>query len=369
MKILFLGDYSTVHFYLAQEMRKRGHYVTLVSSCDEKFLSPDDIHLKREKGLFNSVTYLYRILSLLPKLRGYDVVQFINPHFFVLRSGKLNYFLKELRKNNGSLFLSLAGNDTFFVKACCEGKLFRFSEFRVGNDKTQMVTMDPEKEYGWLAREMEDYTKIFYDCLDGAMSMLPEYHMAAEPILGDRVSYTGLPLSLEGLEYTPLEIGDKLKFLVGMRSGMQIQKGTAFLLKELRKIEKKYPDKCEVINVIDLPLNQYFDTIRSSHIVVDQLYSYSPAMNALDSMALGRVAASGAQPEFYDFIGEKELRPLICLDPLREDIFPEFEGYISDPSPLYEMSRQGRELVEKYNDVKIVAKKFEDFWIHRLNLK
>ncbi len=32
-------------------------------------------------------------------------------------------------------------------------------------------------------------------------------------------------------------------------------------------------------------------------------------------MALGAVPVSGAEPEFYDFIGEKELRPIINPDP------------------------------------------------------
>lgn len=362
MKILFLGDYSSVHAYLAQQLRKQGHSVTLVTSSINDSFSPHDILLKREAGPWGSFSYLYKIFSILPQLKGYDVVQFINPTFFTLKAGKLNYLLRDLKKNNGSLFLTLAGNDSFFVKACCEGELFRFSEFRIGNAKTDMVNFDPEREYGWLIKEMMEYSKIFYENLDGAVSMLPEYHFAAETILQSKLDYIGLPINLDHFDYKPLEVNNKLKFLVGMRSGMEIQKGTLRLLSLLKDVEKKFPDKCEVINVKDLPLSDYLKIMKDSHIVVDQLYSYSPAMNALDAMALGRVAASGAQPEFYQFINETELRPVICLDPIRNDIEEEFISYVNDPSPLFEKSIQGRKLVEKHNDVKIVASKLENHW-------
>ena len=369
MKILFLGDYSSVHAYLAKELRRRGHKVTLVSNGGRYQSFPTDIFLDRKPGLINSFAYLYRIFSLMSEFKGYDVVQLINPNFFSLRPGKLSYFFKQLKKENGSVFLSLAGNDHYFVKACCEGKMFRFSEFRTGSEKSELVKLDPEKEYGWLGLDMKDYTEELYSNLDGAMSLLPEYHFPVQDILGDRLAYTGLPIDLEQLPYEPLEIDGPLKLFIGIRKGMEIQKGTALLLKMARELSAGHKNKCELMEVSDLSLQDYLHAMKESHIVLDQLYSYSPAMNALDAMALGRVAASGAQPEFYDFIGEKELRPVINLNPLRDDIADELTSYINDPSPLFKMSRDGRRLVEKHNDVRIVAKKFEDHWTERLNRK
>ena len=49
--------------------------------------------------------------------------------------------------------------------------------------------------------------------------------------------------------------------------------------------------------------------MRQSHLLLDQLYSYSPATNALQAMAMGVVAASGAQPEYYEYIGNPAERP------------------------------------------------------------
>lgn len=148
MKILFLGDYSNLHGTLAAELRRRGHEVTLVSDRCGCMDVDNDIHLARRKGPFSGFDYLYRIFTLMPRFRGYDVVQFVNPHFFRLKPGKLMYFLRELRRHNGSLFLSLAGNDHFFVKACVHGGIFRFSEFRIEKTPTRFARERAEHEMG-----------------------------------------------------------------------------------------------------------------------------------------------------------------------------------------------------------------------------
>ena len=51
-----------------------------------------------------------------------------------------------------------------------------------------------------------------------------------------------------------------------------------------------------------------------------ELYSYSPGTNAFQAMALGRVAATGAQPEYYEYIGEPDTGAIIPLSPLVSDL-------------------------------------------------
>ena len=150
MKILFVGDYSGVHANLAAELRRRGHKVTVVSDGGLHMQTESDIFVRREPGILESFRYLYRLFQIQPGLKGFDVVQLVNPGFFGLRPGKLSYFLKHLKNDNGSLFLTLAGNDFFFVEACVRKDMFRFSEFRIGKEKTRQVMCDPECEYGWF---------------------------------------------------------------------------------------------------------------------------------------------------------------------------------------------------------------------------
>lgn len=368
MKILMLGDYSNLHGCIATEMRKRGHEVTLVSDRGNYMRTDADMELRRNSGLLGGFQYLYRILASLPSWTGYDVVQLINPGFLSLKPGKLKMIFDILKRNNRSIFLTLCGNDHFFVKDCVDTDLFRFSEFRKGKDKTPLVLCDPKRESGWLIPGHADYTQYLYDNIDGAMSVLPEYDMSARLHMNsEKLIFTNLPILLDSLEYNPLNFSGPVRILIGMRGGMEIQKGTAKMLDICKSIEEEMPDKCQVKVVKNLSLSDYLEELRNSHIVIDQLYSYSPATNALQTMALGRIAASGGQPEYYEYIGETE-HPIFCLTPLDDDetIKNRLKELILDTDRMKSMSEEGRRLVEKHNDIRHIATLFEDHWQNHL---
>lgn len=363
MKILFLGDYSNIHACLAEELRHLGHRVTVISDGGGYQRTEADRLLARRGGLFGSIRYLYDIFSLLPEMAGYDVVQLINPHFLKLKPGKLNYLFRKIREQNGGVWLTLAGNDHFFVKAARDGKTFRFSEYRVGDRKTPLVEQEPTEEYGWLSNEVRAFNEIVYSSVCGAMAVLPEYHMAAKPVLGDRCVFTNIPIDLRTHPFSELPSFDEgVRLAIGMKSEMISRKGTGVLLETARELEREMEGRLKVERVSGLAYKDYLRKIRDSHIVLDQLYAYSPATNALDTMALGRVSGSGAQPEYYDFIGEEKLRPIIPLSPLDADLKGTLRRFVENPEDLRRMAKEGRELVEKYNDVRVVAPKFLDQW-------
>ena len=79
MKILLLGEYSNVHNTLAEGLRQLGHQVTVASNGDFWKNYPRDIDLQRTASLWGKISFAFRLLRALPKLRGYDVVQLINP--------------------------------------------------------------------------------------------------------------------------------------------------------------------------------------------------------------------------------------------------------------------------------------------------
>lgn len=361
MKILFIGDYSNLHACLAGELRRKGHDVTVMSDRCGYMQTHADIFMERAPGLAGGIRYLYRLFSILPSLRGYDVVQLINSNFLSLRPGKIKYFFDSLKGENRTIFLTLAGNDYYFVKACNEG-MFRYSEFKAGDKPTEFHSANPSHLYGWISRVNQKWSEYLYSEIDGAMSVLPEYDMAARDILGDRLTFTNLPVDLSQLPYSSLSIDGPLRLFVGMRSGMELQKGTARLLDIARRLEREMPGKVTAECARNLPLDSYIDKMKHSHIVLDQLYSYSPATNALQAMALGRVAASGGQPEYYDYVGNPATHPIISLSPFDNDIEQRLRDFAFNPDPLCEMSRQGRLLVEANNDVKLVAERFLRAW-------
>lgn len=364
MKILMLGDYSNLHACLAGELRRRGHHVTVVSDRCGHMKTEADIELRRNPGFFGSVGYLWKVMSLIPSWSGYDVVQLINPVFLHLKPSKLLAIFRTLKRNNRSVFLTLCGDDHYFVKDCVEGKLFRFSEYRILHHKTPMAIADPDREKGWLSKAHSDYHKALYKEITGAMSVLPEYDMSArlhmEP---HKLAFTNIPVDLSSLAYSEFKFAGPVRILVGIRGGMEIQKGTVRILGLCRELEREMPGRIETRVVKDLALADYLNELKDSHIVIDQLYSYSPATNALQTMAQGRITASGGQPEYYDTIKE-DIRPVFCLSPLEsdDDIKSRLKALVSDTEGMRRMSSEGRALVERHNDVRRVADRFERHW-------
>ena len=103
--------------------------------------------------------------------------------------------------------------------------------------------------------------------------------------------------------------------------------------------------------------------MRASHVILDQLYSYTPATNALIAMAQGLVAVSGAEPEYYALIGETANRPIVNVNPaIAGDIDHQLEHIILNKSRLPQWSRQSRDFVVKRNAAPVVAQRHLDFW-------
>lgn len=360
MKILFIGDYSGLHATLARCLRAGGHDVTLISDRGVFMNTESDRFLYRRPGIIGSASYLFNSLVALREWKNYDVVQLINPNFLRLRPSKLEYFFKKLKSNNRMVCLTLAGNDYHFVRACVEGQMFRYSEFRVGEQLTSFAINIPERERGWLSSENCRYATMVYENIDGAMAVLPEYFIAAAPWLGDRLYYTGIPIEIsQATVARNFEL--PIKLFAGIKSGMELQKGFDKILPAVNRLCDRHPDRFCLEVVRDLPLSDYLATMSKADIVLDQLYSYSPATNALQGMSMGCITASGAEPEFYDMIGENVLRPVVRLNPFI-DIEKELSVLIEDRDMLATKSVQGIEFVKRHNDVNIVADRFVSCW-------
>ena len=112
MKVLLLGEYSNVHWTLAQGLRALGHSVTVASDGDSWKDYPRDISLHRKStGKIDTLDFLWRLGRALPTMRGYDVVQLINPMFLELRAEKLfpiYHFLKATASSAGCMNTTLA---------------------------------------------------------------------------------------------------------------------------------------------------------------------------------------------------------------------------------------------------------------------
>ena len=181
MKILLIGEYSNVHWTLAEGLRALGHTVCVVSNGDFWKDYRRDISLVREYTKFGGIKYLLKLYTLLPRLRGYDVVQLINPMFLELKAERIAPIYSYLKKHNKKVFLGAFGMDAYWVEACTSTPFrFRYSDFNIGEKKiTNAYVNEQEADWKGTPKARLNY-HIANDC-NGIVAGLYEYYAAYEP--------------------------------------------------------------------------------------------------------------------------------------------------------------------------------------------
>lgn len=364
MKILFVGDASNLHNCLASALRKMGHQAVVASNGSNWMNTERDINLYRKNNSpIHTLFYLLRLAFSLPKMRGFDIVELVNPIFLNLKPQKVMWIYKYLRKYNKKLVLSALGTDYFYVKTCYEGQALRYNEYFVHNNLTDFARHNKKDTQRWLSPQMKKHTFYLVKDIDGIIACLPEYFVTYAPLYPHKTFFVDIPIDTKSIEpnFIPEE-PEKVKFFIGLQKHRMEEKGTDKLLNAAKRICEKYPDKAELKVVSNVPYKEYLKEMESSHVILDQIYSYTPATNALLAMAHGLVAVSGAEPEYYDFIGEKDNQPIINVLPDQNDIYNKLEWIVLNKHLLPKLSRQSRAFVEKHNDNFKVAQQYLKIW-------
>ena len=360
MKILLIGEYSNVHATLAKGLRWMGHEATVLSNGDFWKNYPRDIDVSRTAGKLGGIRLMSKLYALLPRLRGYDVVQLINPMFFELKAERMFFFYNYLRKHNKKVFLGAYGMDYYWVHECIERKPLRYSDFNFG-DKLRSDEAAIREHRDWLGTAKERLNKrIAKDC-DGIITGLYEYQVCYEPNFPDKTRFIPFPVKIP--ENSPATEGhDKLNLFIGISKERSAYKGTDIMQKAAETIAAKYPQLVALKVANGIPFAQYERMLESSDAILDQLYSYTPAMNALLAMSKGIVVVGGGEPENYEILGEKELRPIVNVAPDYDSVYRELEQLVLHPERIPELKRQSIVYIRKHHDYIKVAKEYEAFY-------
>lgn len=361
MRILLLGEYSNLHWTLAQGLRKLGYDVTVASDGNSWMNNKRDINLKRSGyRLPHTIKYLYDILKNLKNLKGYDVVQIINPMFLDLKVEKNKYVYRYLRKHNKKVFLGAFGTDFFWIKACLDKKVFRYSDYYIGDKPTNFPLREMHRKE-WFETPKRDLNIEIAETCDGIIGCLYEYYTSYIQDYPQKTKYISEPINVDKIKFRQREVTDSLNFFIGIQKGRSDVKGTDVLYKVLKEVHNKYPKESKIVKVESVPYSQYIKMMDSSHVMVDQLYSYTPAMNALAAMAQGLVAVSGGEPEAYALIKATN-QPVINVLPDEDDIFNKLEQLILNRQQIPEMSRNSRLFVEEHHHYIKIAQQYADYW-------
>ena len=363
MKILLIGEYSNVHNTLAEGLRMLGHEVTVASNGDYWKNYPRDIDLARRGGKLGGLALLAKVYKWLPKWRNYDVVQLINPVFLDLKAERLFPIYRYLKKHNKRLVLGAMGIDWYWVHGGTFRKPLRYSDFNMG-DTNRTDDAAKREQDDWLNTAKERLNRLIAEECDGIAAILYENYVYYEPYHSEKLQYIPLPIKFTGNTNPPCtnDSVSPIKVFIGISKGRSAYKGTDIMLKAAEAVKQKYPDRIELLKAEGVPFDEYQHMMDSSDIIMDQLYSYTPAMNALLAMSKGIICMGGGEPEHYEFIGEKELRPVINVEPSFESVFHELEQLVLHPERIPVLKEQSVAYVRKHHDYLNVAKQYIEFY-------
>lgn len=365
MRILLLGEYSNVHWTLAQGLRTLGHEVTVASNGDFWKDYPRDIDLtRRSVGKWDTLRYLWKLKRVMPRLKDYDVVQLINPMFLELQAKHILPFYQQLRRQNRSMFLGAYGMDKYWVEAGLDCHTFRYSDFNIGDEIRHSADND-----AWIAEwlhgekgRLNEY--IAKDC-DGIISGLYEYQKSYESHFADKLTYIPFPIELQPVEIKALKY--PFHFFIGIQKSRNEYKGTDIMLRALERLQQTYPDRVIIEKAENVPYDTYQRMIEHSDFLLDQLYSYTPGMNGLLAMSKGMILVGGGEEEHYTLLGEDELRPIINVQPNEESVYHELEQIVLHPERAEQMKQDSITYIQRHHDHIKVAQQYIDFWNETLH--
>lgn len=368
MKILLIGEASFLHNTLKKGLVERGHRVTTMSDGNGWHDAPRDIDLRRDGrwGKLGGLRVVWQLLRHLPQLCGNDVVQIHNYQFVPLMYRWNTLLLRFLKLTNRRVVKGCFGDDPQIFRRQAQGVPAYSDTFWSGQ------LQNAEKHRDRIAEVVEHGAEASWRkttaMADALVACLYEYWLDYnEPPYAAKLHYIPLPMECEEMvRWCDLTTSPShhLTILIGLQPKRDFMKGAMKIATFVEEVARRHPGRVQIKYVEGVPYDEYQRLLAEADVLVDQLYSYTPSMNSLAAMARGTVVIGGGEEEYYEFIGEKTLRPIINVRPdvPDEENIATIERALFTDGTLERMRHESLAFVRKYHDYRRVAEQYEQIY-------
>lgn len=377
MKILLVGEYSRLHNSLKEGLEQLGHQSLIIADGDHFKKFNVDYSIRptffSNNWFFQKSGYLIyyitrinvqkieraiRFYLYLPKLKNFDVVQLINSDAIETYPFLSKYLLNKLFLQNSKISLLVCGDETPVVDYQLKNEL-RYSVLTPFFNNPLL-----KKEFVYsLKYTKAKYRKLFNFVFKKSNSLITsdlDYKIPMEKMAYNAPLIPN-PINTQKIEFLPLKPESKICIFLGINRCSSIKKGSMFFEIALKVIQKKYPNKVEIIITHSIPYKQYINLYNKAHILLDQVYGYDQGYNALEAMAKGKVVFTGAEKEFTEHYNLTEKVAINAL-PDVDYLVKELSFLIENPEEIIAIGKRARMFIEKEHDYVKVAQKYLTTW-------
>lgn len=361
MKIFLLGDYSSVHYNLWRILNAKGMECTLLSDGDSykniptqlKWMSANNESKLLRYANSHGQKFWNENLSLIENIKGYDVVQIVNPVICEALNSTLNKKLFDrLLENNKKIFLYSVGDD------------YKWVSYHLRNDTKSMFN----NRNIFFSKEF--YHSGRYLLYPGFRNLCNHVENNVNAIIPGSIDYLNpykknsnctnvvpFPIDINLFQPNTTNKGKTIRVFHGIQKGKNLRKGD-YIFTQAKKTIKG----AEFIDVVSVPFTEYIELMKISDFVFDQIFSYDQGMNAIMGMAYGKVVFSGFEREFLEYynIDEMDIGINTKADPLY--IADKANELISSPKIRSQISSNARDFIMKHHADFIVCNEFMKIW-------
>lgn len=382
MRILLVGEYSTLHNSLREGLLQLGHEVVLMGDGDgfknlkvdisyrSTFFKKPFIHTFT-KGIFKILNFDFTALERGIRFwlnrnsaKGFEVVQLINEQPIKTIPWLERFLLKYLFKNNEKVLLLACGVDHLYVKYLFENKDTYSLIIPYLNNEKAKENYQYVLEY--LNKNSIKTHELVYKKIKGVIASDYDYLI---PLKGHQ-KFMGLipnPVNIDKiLNDEPHVFNSSTSEIIifhGINESNYYKKGSDIFCKVLELIQKKYPSKVKTVVVRSLPYQDYLKAYAPAHILLDQIYAYDQGYNALEAMARGKVVFTGAEQEFLDHYGLKADEVCINALPDVDYLVEKLSMLIENPEKIKEIGQNARAFIEREHHYIKIAERYLDTWL------
>ena len=353
MKVLLLGDYSSLHKGLREGLLTfPDMQVDLFSNGDgwKKIGGATGTIPARDiNSIMDRFSLYFDQLKFCNGIGKYDVIQLINP--FILSPVLNKYLYKCLLKRAKCVSLVACGGDYRLAESYLNG-CFKYAP--EDYDGKWLAAYDRNSFRGRMNIDNEVWLEKHVNVI---VPTLYEYSVGYK---GQNVSDAiPFPINVDLISYSENIIHEKVVFFHGLNN--EAKKGTPFIRNAMERLVNDYPDDVEIIIKGHMPYDEYVQVMRRANVVIDQCLTSAYGINGCIAMAQGKVLMAGNTEDFRRTMKVDDC-PIVHIEPDSEQIYSQMVKLVKEKDKIQALGKKSREFAEKNHDYKKVAERYLDVW-------